>query len=180
MPILFERACEVTMNQLRFPMGILLFAVMLCPVWAETIAVAVSYRDAEGPAHALGLLVEQGTMEYLFQQGHIVFNVEVDREDDYVYRAIDVAREGGASYLVYLDVAWDQAATRGLIPRSLRMRVIGVISEEEIGRRTLDAASFDRFGEMSAQTMAERMGGAAAEAALDGMRERVGGGASTW
>ncbi len=169
------------MNQLRFPMGILLFAVLLSAAWAETIAVAVSYRDAEDRAHALGLLVEQGAMEYLFQQGHIVFNVEVDREDDqYTYRAIDVAREGGAVYLFILDVEWDQVTTSGLIPHSLLTRVMGVIAEEEIGRHTLEAASFDRFGEMSAQKLAERIGGAAAEAALDDMRERVGGGASTW
>lgn len=169
------------MNQLRFPMGILFFAVLVFPARAETIAVAVSYREAEGPAHALGLLVEQGAMEYLFQAGYIVFNVEVDPEDDvYAYHAVDVARDGGASYLVILEVGWDQVSTRGLLPRTLLMRVIGVASEEEIGRRTLDAASFDRSGEMSPQAMAERIGGAAAEAALDGMREPAGGGASTW
>ena len=172
---------EVTMNRQRLPMGIILFAVLLYPVSAETIAVAVAYHDAEDRALVLGELVEQGAMEYLFQQGHIVFNIDVDPENDhYAYRAIDEAREGGASYLFIIDVAWDVAPARGLLPRRLLVRAIAVTSEEEITRSTLDAASFDRFAEMNARAMAERIGAAGAEAALDGMRRSAAGGGSTW
>ncbi len=157
------------MIRLRFSLWLLLAALVLPALSAETIAIVALNTDERDGAAALVALVEQGAMEYLFQAGHIVFNLPSDVEAPVtVGRAVSEARAGGASFVVVLDVTLEQFGLRGLRPRQAVVTLVDVERGEERDRRVLEAETLDRFHELGPQAIAERLG-TAASAAVAGL-----------
>jgi hypothetical protein len=151
--------------------------VLLSPLSAETIAIAVRQRSERESAPGLAESVEQGAMELLFGSGHIVFDLDLDPEADlYLYRAISEALIGGASYLVLVDLEFRVSDERGLEPDRLRVTTVDAQTDERLGQESLSAGALEQYEELDAETIADRLGGQAAEVAI----ESITGGNSEW
>lgn len=165
------------MNRKRHLMSVLLAFVLLTPATAETIAVSVRQRAEQEAAPLLADFVEQGAMEYLFSEGHIVFDLVVDPDDEvYNFRAIDDALLGGARFVVVIDVSFQGDTAREFAPEHVIVRVLDADAEEQLLEEWLLASDLERGGELDAQTIADRLGALAARRALDA----IGGGDSAW
>ena len=159
------------MNHFRRIVGLVLFLAPLAPLAAETIAVSVRNRNEEEAAPLLAGRVEQGAMDYLFGAGHIVFNLDLDPSAEFYHAlAIDQARIGGAAFLVVAEIEFTVAVGQGLVPDRVQVVVIDLEAEDEIDRFALRTEDLERSGELSADTIADRLGGRASELATESMK----------
>lgn len=165
------------MNKHR-SLGIIACALLVVPsLSAETFAIAVRQQSELEAAPILSDLVEQGAMEYLFGSGHIVFDLDLDPADPvFAFRAIDAAENGGAAYVVLLELVFTNGGTRDTLPDRVEVIILSVQTEEELGNRTLHAEQLERYNEMTPDTVAVRLGAWAARIALESME----GGSSGW
>ena len=165
------------MNVTRAIITVFIGLVVLAPLAGETIAVSVRQRSEHEQGPLLAAQVEQGAMDHFFGAGHIVFDLDIDPNDEvYTYRAIDQALSGGAAYVVVLDMTFMTAAERELAPDTVDLAVLDVVSEDELARRAFSASDLERFAELTPQTIADRLGALAAGSAL----EAIAGGNAEW
>lgn len=154
---------------------ILTLTLVLAAAGAQAATLSVGVRQiSEHEQGALLLeLVEQGAMDAMFQNGHIVFDLSVDPSAEfYTYLAMDQARRGGAAYAVLFDVSFAVSERRGLYPASVSIRLLNADDEEELLSGTVTAESIERFTDLDSRALAEAVGGAAAEIVV----ERLAGG----
>lgn len=165
------------MNVTRAILTGIFAVVVLAPLAGETIAVSVRQRTEHEQAPALAAQVEQGAMDYLFGAGHIVFDLDIDPNDEvYTYRAIDQALAGGAAFVVVLDLTFATAPEAELAPDAVEVAVLDVATEDELAHRSFRAADLESIAELTPQTIADRLGGLAAGGAL----EAIEGGNAAW
>lgn len=165
------------MNRKRHLMSLLLAFVLLAPATAETIAVSVRQRTDEEAGRLLADFVEQGAMDHLFGEGHIVFDLVIDPNDEvYNFRAIDDALLGGARFVVVIDVAFAGDTAREFAPEYVVVRVLDSDAEEQLLEERLPAGDLERAAELDPQTIAGRLGTLAARRAL----EALGGDGAGW
>jgi hypothetical protein len=159
----------------RYP---LLFALLLMAVataGAETLAISV--RLVSGPEDDPGVLpllanIEEGVMETMFAQGHIVFDIDLDGATDASrYQAIDLARTGGATFLVLVDAVIEVAPGRGLIPSLTQVTVVDVESERDRPAGTIELGSLPGSDVSGPDALAVDVGTEAAGYALSEIGE---------
>lgn len=165
------------MNVTRAIIAGIVGLVVLSPLAGETIAVAVRQRSEHEQGPVLAARVEQGAMDRFFAEGHIVFDLDLDPEDEaYTYRAIDEALAGGAAFVVVLEARFVSVTRRELVPDTVEVAVLDVVTEEELARRVFRSADLENTAELTPETIADRLGGLAAGDAL----EAIGGGTAAW
>jgi hypothetical protein len=91
----------------------LLFVASTLP--GDTVALGVLAEHVE-EVHQLTEAVESGGMDVLFDAGHVVFDITLDPDDDYRYRAVEIAESGGADYLLLFHVEFMVQAGRRVVP----------------------------------------------------------------
>lgn len=137
---------------------------------AETLAVAVRLADMPEEADGVaGLLatIEEGAMDVLFADGHIVFDIDgVDQLQLTMFQAIDQARAGGATYLVLIDTSIDVVPRGGPTPGLTRVTVVEVGSEQERTADPVDPRAFVGADEKPLDAVLLEVGARAAELAL--------------
>jgi len=165
------------MNHIRRIVVLMLFFASLAPAFADTIAVAVRHHSEAERAPALANLVEEGAMEYLFANGNIIFDLEIDPTDEvFDYRAIDAAERGGAAYVIVLELAFTTVGERGLYPAEIEVRLLEIDGESERVRATVFADDLQGETDLTSETMADRLGARASAIAL----EEIAGGTAAW
>lgn len=151
----------------------ILMSTLAVLVHADTVAIAVRERSDAEDAPAIAAMVEQAAMDRFFQSGHIVFDLELDPDDEiFFYRAIAQAEIGGASTVVLINLELDAARSDTAAPGTLTVDYLDATSEEALGSFVILAADIERYREMGVNALAERMGDEAARAVI----ERSGGG----
>jgi hypothetical protein len=91
----------------------LVLALILCPclMMAETIMVSVGEQGLPGEPDAAYRFcfsaLESGVMDVFFNAGHIVFNDEAFRTKEDQYRTVSLAREGGASMVLFINCLYN-------------------------------------------------------------------------
>ncbi|MEE8441795.1 MAG: hypothetical protein V3S41_08750 [Spirochaetia bacterium] len=120
-------------------LALLLFAAS---VGAETVAISV--RLANGPENEPRLIpllasIEEGAMDAMFAAGHIVFDIDLGEASESTrFRAIDLARAGGATFLVLIDATFEVAPGRGLVPSLTTVTVVDIESERDMPADPVD------------------------------------------
>jgi hypothetical protein len=150
--------------------SLLILTVVLIgfPAGADTIAIAVRERSDAEDAPVLAGFVEQAAMERLFQAGHIVFDLDIDPEDEvFAYRAIDGAETGGAASVIMIELELDLSRGDLQMPGSLIVEYVDALSEETLASFTVTADSIPRYRELTSDLLAEQMGDRAAALALE-------------
>ncbi|MFO7781169.1 MAG: hypothetical protein R6W94_06025 [Spirochaetia bacterium] len=156
---------------------LILSMAIISPVTAETIAISVRQQSDEDEAPVLAARAEQGAMELLFGAGHIVFDLDIEpNDDDYLSRAVESARAGGAWYVVILELTFETIGERGFEPDAASVTVVEIDAPHQMDETVIHAGELERDDEMSAVTIADRLGAQAAAFALDS----IGGGESEW
>ncbi|MDR1625510.1 MAG: hypothetical protein LBT33_03135 [Spirochaetia bacterium] len=89
----------------------LFFGLLVCPcLAAETLMVSVGAEGLAGqpdPGRRVCFLaLESGLMDVFFDAGKIVFNDEGFRDSEDRYRTVRVAREGGASAVLFVNCVY--------------------------------------------------------------------------
>jgi hypothetical protein len=159
----------------RYPLvfALLLFAV--ASAGAETLAISV--RLVSGPADEPGLIpllatIEEGVMETMFARGHIVFDIDLDgATDSSRYQAVDLARAGGATFLVLVDVAFELVPGRGLIPSMTQVTVVEVDSARDLSAGSVNSGLLASSDGSPPDVLALNVGTEAAENALSEIGE---------
>jgi len=165
------------MNGTRAVIVVFIGLVVLSPLAGETIAVSVRQRSEHEQSAALAARTEQGAMDRFFSAGHIVFDLDIDPLDEvYTYRAIDQARDGGASFVVVVELSFDAVSARELAPDAVHVAVVDARTEEELAQTAFRSEDLESIAELTPQTIADRLGGLAAESAL----ETIAGDTAAW
>ena len=158
--------------------SLLLFALLLLAVTsvgAETLAVSVRLETGPEDEPQLILLlasIEEGAMEAMFANGHIVFDIDVDGASESTrFGAIDLARVGGASFLVLIDASFELTPGRGLVPSLTTVTVVDVESEQERAADLVDPRTLAGAEEMLPADLSLEIGVRAAEHALSEIGE---------
>ncbi len=153
--------------------ALLLFAVS--SAGAETFAVSVRLETGPEDEPQLSLLlasIEEGAMEAMFAAGHIVFDIDVDGASESTrFRAIDLARAGGASFLVLIDATFELVPGRGPVPSLATVTVVDVDSEQERPADPVDPRTLAGAEEMLPAELSLEIGLRAAEHALSEIGE---------
>jgi len=148
--------------------ALLLFAV--ASVGADTLAVFVWAETGPVEESQLAPLlagIEEGAMETMFANGHIVFDIDLGEEADSTgIQAIDLARSGGATFLVLIEAGFELAPGRRAAPSVTTVTVVEVESERERPAVLVDPGAFRGSDEMSPDALAVTVGAQAAEHAL--------------
>lgn len=158
----------------RVFMLFIVLAVAASAVAAETLAVLVRpMSDYDDPQlNELLLAAEEGAMETMFAQGHIVFDLELDDEMQLsLFQAIDSARFGGARFFVLIDCTFRSEPPRGLVPEAMEATVVDVELETETRAESVDPGSIPGAAELPSDALATIAGQRAAERALRTLRE---------
>jgi hypothetical protein len=82
---------------------------------AETVMVSVGQQGLAVPDAGYRFClsaVESGLMDVFFDAGHVVFNDEEFRSSEDRFRTVRLARDGGASAVLFVDCVYDSAAAR--------------------------------------------------------------------
>ncbi len=146
------------------------------PASAATIAIAVRERSEADEAPLLADLVEQAAMDRLFVSGHIVFDLDIDPDDEvFSFRAVDQAEFGGAATVLVIELLLDPDREDLQMPGRLIVEYIDVETEDALGSTTIRADQIPRYQDLPAGQLAERLGDEAARLALATL-----GGDSTW
>ncbi len=158
--------------------SLLLFALLLfavTSVGAETFAVFVRLETGPEDEPQLSLLlssIEEGAMEAMFANGHIVFDIDLDGEPESTrFGAIDLARAGGASFLVLIDATFELIPGRGLVPSLSTVTIVDVESERERPADPVDPRTLAGAEEMLPADLSLEIGVRAAEHALSEIGE---------
>ncbi|MFW5742239.1 MAG: hypothetical protein ACOCW3_01605 [Spirochaetota bacterium] len=156
------------MNRTRAVIVVFIGLVVLSPLAGETIAVAVRERSEHEQSAALAARTEQGAMDRFFSAGHIVFGLDIDPLDEvYTCRAIDRARDGGAGFVVVLELSSAGVSERELVPDAVGVAVVDARTEEELAQGAFRSEDLESIDELTPQTIADRLGVLAAERALE-------------
>jgi hypothetical protein len=92
--------------------------LFLCPflLISETIMVSVGEEGLpagiEGGYRFCLSAIESGAMDAFFDAGHIIFNDEEFRTSEDRFRTVRLAREGGASTVLFIDCVYGPEAPR--------------------------------------------------------------------
>lgn len=155
---------------------LLLFAV--ASVGAETFAVSVRLVTGPGEEPELTPLqasIEEGAMEAMFADGHIVFDIDLDEASESTrFQAIDRARAGGATFLVLIDAAFELVSGRGLVPSLTTVTVVDIESELDRRADPVDPRLLAGWDDKTPDALSLDVGVRAAEHALSEIGE-VGG-----
>ena len=155
---------------------LLLLSAGAHPVAADTIAIAVRERSDAEEAPLLAELVEQSAMDRLFLSGHIVFDLEINPDDEvFSFHAIDQAQVGGARTVLVIELELDLESGDLQMPGRIIVEYLDAETEERLGAATIDARTIPRHNELPPTLLAERLGDKAAEMALTTL-----GGESAW
>lgn len=144
-------------------------------VSAETMAISV--RLASGPDEEAGIApllaaVEEGAMETMFAAGHIVFDIDLDGATAATrHQAIDLARAGGAAYLILVDTHVEVVPERGLMTAAASVTVVDVVSGRDSSSITIDTRSLPDADEATPDLLAVDLGAQAAGEALRELKE---------
>jgi hypothetical protein len=136
--------------------------LFLCPflLAGETVMVSVGQEGLtpgidEGYRFCLSA-IESGAMDAFFDAGHIIFNDEGLRTSQDRYRAVRVARDGGASAVLFIDCLYSPGAARNaktqngaevslpekIVLSYVRVKDFTVIRVEEFFPSAKDAADY--------------------------------------
>ena len=158
----------------RILVAALLFLAVI-KLSAETMAVSVRLASApeeEGGTEPLLASVEEGAMEAMFAAGHIVFDIDVEGATPATrFQAIDLARAGGAAYLILVDTDLELVTGRGLMVAAARVTVVDVESERDTSSAVIDAGSLPGADEATPVALALDLGTRAAGDVLRGLKE---------
>ncbi len=144
---------------------------------AETIAILVTDSDPPSASERVLSFVEQGAMERMFNQGHIVFNLGFDPEDEALFaRAVDDAFDGGANFVVSIRVARGRGDGLAARPASVTVTVIDVRTESTVLETLVLATEIPQNSDMGVDRLSERLGDLGALAALESILD----GATAW
>lgn len=156
------------MKRRRYALTLLVLAAM--GAHAATLSVGVRQVSEHEQGALLIELVEQGAMDAMFQNGHIVFDLSVDPAAEfYTYLAMDQARRGGAAYAVLFDVSFEVSETRGLLPATVAILLFDAEDEQELYAGTFAASSIESFAELDSRALAEAIGTAVAELVVESL-----------
>ena len=153
--------------------ALLLFAA--ASVGAETLAVSV--RLAIGPEDQPQLIpllasIEEGAMEAMFAAGHIVFDIDLDEASESTrFQAIDLARAGGATFLVLIDATFEVVPGRGLVPSLTTVTVVDIEFERDIPADPVDPRTLPGAEDKPPGALSLAIGVRAAEHALSEIEE---------
>lgn len=157
-------------NRRRYFIIAVLSVCAITAAGAETLAVAVRLTDPpEDTDVVAGLLamIEEGAMDTLFADGHIVFDIDGGYQQRLTtFQAIDQARSGGATYLVLIDTDIDVAPRRGPSPGLARVTVVDIESEHERAVGPVDPRTFVGADEKPLDALLLEVGARAAGLAL--------------
>jgi hypothetical protein len=140
----------------------LILALGLCPgiVMAETVMVSVGGQGLSGEPDAAYRFcfsaLESGIMDVFFNAGHIIFNDDNFRTEEDQYRTVRLAREGGASAVLFVDCLYnpgdikDKNTEDGAVvtlPNTIVLSYVrtsdfGVIKKERFEPSAKDAGDF--------------------------------------
>lgn len=144
---------------------------------AETLAVSVRLEgeaDEENQIVQLLSQIEEGAMDAMFEDGHIVFDIELNEELQLSrFDAIDGARIGGARYLLLIDAGFGEKSGVGIVPLTAGFTIVDVRSEADRHVNSVDPASLPGVLNKSPETISREVGQLAAMNALSVIREEA-------
>ena len=147
---------------------------------AETLAVSVRLVAAPEDEPRIPELVadvEEGAMDAMFANGHIVFDIDQsDMSEASWLGAVTTAREGGASRLIVIDVRYELVRERGVLPRQTDITVVDVERELDLPIDRIDALDLPGAESQTAEALSLSVGREAALRAL----ARVVEGTTSW